>query len=76
MRVIARKIGVADCGMIPVVPPKKKRFETWESDKNYKQRNEADDFSKIEAFSTRCYAIHKLDQTYLAMIHLVLIYGS
>ena len=36
---------VVDCGMIPVVPPKKNRLEPWEYDKElYEQRNEVDVF--------------------------------
>ena len=43
---------VVDCGMIPVTPPKKKRFELCDYDKElYKQCNEGERFSKIEAFS-------------------------
>ena len=39
-----RNCGV-DCGMIPVVPPKKNRLEPWYYDKElYKRRNEADVF--------------------------------
>ena len=69
---------VVDCGMIPVVPPKKNRLEPWEYDKEfYKQRDEVERFfRRLKRFRRVDTRYEKLDKTYLAMIHLALIYDS
>ena len=72
-----RNCGV-DCGMIPVVPPKKNRLEPWDYDKElYKRRNEVERFfRRLKRFRRVDTRYEKLDKTYLAMIHLALIYDS
>ena len=69
---------VVDCGMIPVVPPKKNRLKPWDYDKElYKQRNEVERFfRRLKRFRRVDTRYDKLDKTYLATIYLALIYDS
>jgi len=58
------------CGMIPVVPPKSHRKESWEYDEElYKGRNVAErNFCNVKQFR-RVFTRHdKLDETYNAFI--------
>ena len=64
-----------ECGMIPVVPPKRNRKEPWQYDeKLYKGRNKVErNFRNIKQFRRVFTRYDKLDETYNAFISMAYI---
>lgn len=63
-------------GYHPVVPPKSNRRRPWTYDRvRYRRRNEVERFfCRLKRFHRIAFRSDKLDQIYLAAVHLVLIY--
>jgi len=66
---------VEECGMIPVVPPKRNRKEPWQYDEElYKGRNTVErNFRNIKQFRRVFTRYDKLDETYNAFISMAYI---
>jgi transposase len=66
---------VLDLGMIPVVPPKSNRLNSWEYNRElYKKRNEVERlFRRLKGFRRIFSRFEKLDVVFLAFIHFALI---
>ena len=66
----------AQLGDHPVVPPKSNRRRPWTYDRaRYRRRNEVERFCcRLKRFRRIAFRSDKLDQIYLAAVHLVLIY--
>ncbi len=66
----------AQLGYQPVVPPKSNRRRPWTYDRaRYRRRNEVERFCcRLKRFRRIAFRSDKLDQIYLAAVHLVLIY--
>ena len=67
---------VTQAGFAPVGPPKEKRKEPWDYDKElYKRRNEVERlFRKLKAFRRIFTRFEKLDVMFTAFLHLALAY--
>jgi transposase len=66
---------VFDLGMIPVVPPKSNRIDSWEYDRElYKKRNEAERlFRRLKGYRRIFSRFEKLEILFLAFLNFVLI---
>jgi transposase len=69
-----RQLGL-DLGMIPVVPPKSNRIDSWEYDRElYKKRNEAERlFHRLKGYRRIFSRFEKLEILFLAFLNFVLI---
>jgi transposase len=69
---------VMDLELAPIVPPKANRLNPWEYDRElYKKRNEVERlFRRLKGFRRIFSRFEKLDQMFVAFIHVALIFDA
>lgn len=69
---------VLELELTPVVPPKSNRLNPWELDRElYKKRNEVERlFRRLKGFRRIFSRFEKLDQMFVAFLHIALIFDS
>ena len=69
---------ILDLELTPVVPPKANRHNKWEYDVEiYKKRNEVERlFRRLEGFRRIFSRFEKLDQMFVAFLHVALIFDA